>query len=106
MGNNKQKTNCKLFIFIQEICIQPSLVFGKTVQLSKGRGLEKRNWKRGWMGGKKPAHGSRQIVKRQGSCNSFAFIHRLIRLLKKAANDYKVVRYNSNKQASKTTGFH
>ena len=46
-----------------EICIQPSLVFGKTVQLSKGRGSEKRNWKRGWMGGKKPAHGSRRIVK-------------------------------------------
>ena len=50
---------------------------GKTVQLSKGRGSEKRNWKRGWMGGKKPAHGSRQIVKMQGSCISFAFIHRL-----------------------------
>ena len=36
---------------------------GKTVQLSKGRGSERRNWKGGWMGGKKPAHGSRRMVK-------------------------------------------
>ena len=41
-----------LGVGVQEICIQPSLVFGKTVQLSKGRGSEKRNWG-GW-GGRYP----------------------------------------------------
>ena len=83
------------------MCIQPSFIFCKKVQSCKERGCQVRNWMGGWIGGKIPAHSSQPEIKRQGSCNSFAFIgHRLIRLLKRSSKLFKVSWYYSNTQAN------